>query len=428
MRIEGIRAREVVNSRGYPTVEVELRSGETLSRAMAPSGASTGSHEAHEVRDGGARLLGKGVRTACRNVEEVIAKRLLGARFDSFRDVDRALLELEPSPQKATLGANAILSVSLAAAKLQAALAGLPLYRVLAEGQRPCLLPIPFLNIFNGGAHADNGLDVQEFMIVPIGFHRFSEALFASAEVFHALRLLLKERGYRTLVADEGGFGPNLKSEQETLDTLVGAIAKAGHEPGRDFGLALDVAGGEFVTGGIYRFPKSGKETTADELIQKICRWARDYPLISVEDPLGEDDWEGWRALMERAPEGLQIVGDDLFVTQPQRLHRGIEEGVANAILIKPNQVGTVSETLDVIALAKEHNYRCMVSHRSGETEDVSIAHLAVAAQTGQIKAGAPCRGERTCKYNELLRIEDELGEEAVYASWTSLPRRAETV
>lgn len=424
MRIEAVRAREVLNSRGYPTIEVELRSGKTRARAIAPSGASTGSHEAHEVRDGGKRLLGKGVRTACRNVEEVIAKRLVGADFDSFREVDGAMLELEPSPQKSTLGANAILAVSLAAAKLQAALAGVPLYQVLALGERPRLLPIPFLNIFNGGAHADNGLDVQEFMIVPIGFQRFSEALFASAEVFHALRLVLKQKGYRTLVADEGGFGPNLKSEQETLDTLMTAIAQAGYKPGKDFGLALDVAGGEFVTGGIYRFPKSGKETTADELIEKICRWAADYPLISVEDPLGEDDWEGWRALMERAPDGLQIVGDDLFVTQPQRLRQGIEKGVANAILIKLNQVGTVSETLDVIALARENGYRCMVSHRSGETEDVSIAHLAVAAQTGQIKAGAPCRGERTCKYNELLRIEDDLGDEANYASWTSLSRR----
>ncbi len=408
-----VRAREVLDSRGNPTVEaeVELESG-AVGRAMVPSGASTGKFEALELRDGGPRYLGKGVLRAVANIKDRIAPEVVG--FDALDQVavDRAMLALDGTPNKAGLGANAVLAVSLATARAAAEALGLPLWRYLG-GVQGAVLPVPLMNVINGGVHADNGLDVQEFMLVPLGFSRFSEALRAGVEVFHHLKKVLKERGYATNVGDEGGFAPALERNEEALELLLQAIERAGYRPGKEVALALDAAASEFYQGGRYLF--EGQERSAEELIEVYEGWVERYPIVSLEDGLAEEDWAGWRLLTERLGQKIQLVGDDLFVTNPARLERGIQEGVANAILIKPNQIGTLSETLETIRLAHRAGYRTVISHRSGETEDPFIADLAVAVNAGQIKTGSASRSERIAKYNQLLRIEEALGEGAVF-------------
>ncbi len=408
-----VRAREVLDSRGNPTVEaeVELESG-TAGRAMVPSGASTGKFEALELRDGGPRYLGKGVLRAVANIKDRIAPEVVG--FDALDQVavDRAMLALDGTPNKAGLGANAVLAVSLATARAAAEALGLPLWRYLG-GVQGTVLPVPLMNVINGGVHADNGLDVQEFMLVPLGFSRFSEALRAGVEVFHHLKKVLKERGYATNVGDEGGFAPALERNEEALELLLQAIERAGYRPGKEVALALDAAASEFYQGGRYLF--EGQERSAEELIEVYEGWVERYPIVSLEDGLAEEDWAGWKLLTERLGQKIQLVGDDLFVTNPARLERGIQEGVANAILIKPNQIGTLSETLETIRLAHRAGYRTVISHRSGETEDPFIADLAVAVNAGQIKTGSASRSERIAKYNQLLRIEEALGEGAVF-------------
>ena len=408
-----VRAREVLDSRGNPTVEaeVELESG-AVGRAMVPSGASTGKFEALELRDGGPRYLGKGVLRAVANIKDRIAPEVVG--FDALDQVavDRAMLALDGTPNKAGLGANAVLAVSLATARAAAEALGLPLWRYLG-GVQGAVLPVPLMNVINGGVHADNGLDVQEFMLVPLGFSRFSEALRAGVEVFHHLKKVLKERGYATNVGDEGGFAPALERNEEALELLLQAIERAGYRPGKEVALALDAAASEFYQGGRYLF--EGQERSAEELIEVYEGWVERYPIVSLEDGLAEEDWAGWKLLTERLGQKIQLVGDDLFVTNPARLERGIQEGVANAILIKPNQIGTLSETLETIRLAHRAGYRTVISHRSGETEDPFIADLAVAVNAGQIKTGSASRSERTAKYNQLLRIEEALGEGAVF-------------
>ncbi|HET6876422.1 MAG TPA: phosphopyruvate hydratase [Jatrophihabitans sp.] len=421
--IDAVGAREILDSRGNPTVEVEVALDDgTLARAAVPSGASTGAYEAVELRDGGERYGGKGVEKAVAAVTETIAPEIVGFEASEQRILDQALRDLDGTPDKGRLGANAILGVSLAVAKAAARSADLPLFRYIG-GPNAFLLPVPMMNILNGGAHADSNVDVQEFMIAPIGAPTFAEALRHGAEVYHALKSVLKRKGLSTGLGDEGGFAPNLDSNRTALDLIVEAITAAGLNPGSDIALALDVAATEFFADGSYTFEGSGRD--AEQMTDYYTDLIENYPIVSIEDPLAEDDWAGWEALTGQLDDRVQIVGDDLFVTNPDRLARGIESGAANALLVKVNQIGTLSETLDAVDLAHRHGYRCMMSHRSGETEDTTIADLAVAANCGQIKTGAPARSERVAKYNQLLRIEDELDDAARYAGAGAFPRYA---
>ncbi|HEY7713083.1 MAG TPA: phosphopyruvate hydratase [Candidatus Binatia bacterium] len=417
MKIQRVHAREVLDSRGFPTVEVEvtLKNG-VLGRATVPSGASTGLHEAVELRDGGKRFLGKGVTRAVAHVNEKIAPRLRGKDARDQTAIDQIMLDLDGSPNKRKLGANAVLGASLAVAHAQANAQGLSLYRYLG-GSTARTLPVPMLNVLNGGVHADNNVDVQEFMIVPYGMKSFTDALRAAAEIFQTLKKVLHDRSLSTSVGDEGGFAPRVTSNAEAIELLLEAINGAGYKLGTQVALALDVASSEFYEDGAYRFKKSdGRKRNCDEMVRLYEDWVRQYPIISIEDGFAEDDWEGWRVMTETLGKKIQLVGDDLFVTNKVRLQHGIDAGVANSILVKVNQIGSLSETLQTMKLAKQAGYTTVMSHRSGETEDVTIADLAVATDAGQIKTGAPCRGERTAKYNQLLRIEEELGRRAVYA------------
>jgi enolase len=414
-RIETIHARQILDSRGNPTVEVEvvLDSGER-GRAAVPSGASTGEFEAAELRDGAEAWGGKGVSRAVLNVNETIAPALEGARASDQMAIDATLIELDGTPNKSRLGANAILGVSLAVAKAAAAEAGEPLYLHLGGGDAN-VLPVPMMNVLNGGAHADNKVDFQEFMIVPVGAESFREALRAGTEIFHALKRTLAERGLSTAVGDEGGFAPDLESNEAALETLVDGIEAAGRTPGEDVLIALDPATSELYRDGSYVLEHEGRTLSSPELVDYWADIAQRHPVISIEDGMDEEDWDGWKALTERLGDRVQLVGDDLFVTNPVRLRRGIEEGVANSILIKVNQIGTLTETLEAVTIAHEAGYTTVISHRSGETEDTTIADLAVATKAGQIKTGAPSRSDRVAKYNQLLRIEEELGERATY-------------
>ena len=417
MKIQRVHAREVLDSRGQPTVEVEvaLKNG-MIGRATVPSGASTGEHEAVELRDGGKRFLGKGVARAVENVNRRLAPRLRGKEAREQADIDRMMIEMDGTSDKGKFGANAILGVSLAVAHAQARARGLSLYRYLG-GSAGRTLPVPMLNVLNGGAHADNNVDVQEFMIVPYGVKNFAEALRAAAEIFQTLKKVLHDRSYSTSVGDEGGFAPRVKSITEAIELLLEAITKAGYKTGSQVALALDVASSEFYDNGRYVFKKSdGRERGHEEMVRLYEDWVRQFPIISIEDGFAEDDWEGWKMMTEVLGKKIQLVGDDLFVTNKTRLKRGIDSKVANSILVKVNQIGTLTETLETMELAKTSGYTTVMSHRSGETEDVTIADLAVATNAGQIKTGAPCRGERTAKYNQLLRIEEELGNRAIYA------------
>ena len=416
-QITDVYAREILDSRGNPTLEVEvfLDSG-AMGRAAVPSGASTGEREAMELRDGDKeRYLGKGVLKAVANVNEQIADQVIGMEASDQIGIDRKMCELDGTEYKSNLGANAILGVSLAVAKAAADEAGLPLYQYIG-GANAKELPVPMMNILNGGAHADNNVDIQEFMIMPAGAKNFAEALRMGAEVFHALKGVLKGKGYNTAVGDEGGFAPNLKSNEEALQVIMEAIAKAGYKPGEDILLALDVASSELYKDGKYILENEAKpEKSADELIAFYENLVNNYPIISIEDGMAENDWEGWKKLTERLGKRIQIVGDDLFVTNPRILKEGIAKGIANSILIKLNQIGTLTETLDAIEMAKRAGYTTVVSHRSGETEDTTLADLAVAVNAGQIKTGSLCRTDRVCKYNQLLRIEDELDDTAIF-------------
>jgi len=416
-----IFAREILDSRGNPTVEVEaLLADGSHGRAGVPSGASTGEHEAHELRDGDERYAGKGVLKAVENVNETIADELAGIEADDQRIVDRLMLELDGTDNKKNLGANALLGVSMAVAKAAADSAALPLYRYIG-GPNAHVLPVPMMNILNGGAHADSGVDVQEFMIAPIGAKTFTEALRMGAEVYHALKSVLKSKGLSTGLGDEGGFAPSVGSTKEALDLIVEAIEKAGYKLGDDVALALDVASSEFFEDGAYNF--EGGRHTPEEMIKVYADLVEQYPIVSIEDPLDENDWDGYVTLTEQLGDKVQIVGDDFFVTNPKRLAEGIEKGAANALLVKVNQIGTLTETFDAVELAHRNGYRTMMSHRSGETEDTTIADLAVALSCGQIKTGAPARSERVAKYNRLLRIEEELGPAAEYAGRSAFPR-----
>jgi enolase len=419
--IEAVGAREILDSRGNPTVEVEVALDDgTLGRAAVPSGASTGRFEAVELRDGDERYGGKGVQKAVAAVLDDIGPELVGYEATEQRMLDQELIDLDGTPDKSRFGANAILGVSLAVARAAAESVGLPLFRYLG-GPAAHLLPVPMLNILNGGAHADSNVDVQEFMIAPIGAPTFRDALRWGAETYHALKGVLKARGLATGLGDEGGFAPSLAANREALDLIVEAVGKTGLTVGTDIAFALDVAATEFYVDGAYRFEGAAK--TADEMTAYYEELVAAYPIVSIEDPLAEDDWAGWSRLTAVLGARVQIVGDDLFVTNPQRLQRGIEEQCANALLVKVNQIGTLSETLDAVALAHRSGYRCMLSHRSGETEDTTIADLAVATDSGQIKTGAPARSERVAKYNQLLRIEEELDEAARYAGAGAFPR-----
>ncbi|MBE9503365.1 MAG: phosphopyruvate hydratase [Proteobacteria bacterium] len=414
--IEDIQAREILDSRGNPTIEVDvyLSSG-LVGRAAVPSGASTGEHEAVELRDGGDRYLGKGVKNAVKNVEEVLAPEILGMDAVEQVEIDNLMIDLDGTPNKSKLGANAILGVSLAMAKAAAAAVDLPLYRYLG-GVNAKTLPVPMMNIINGGAHADNNVDIQEFMIMPVGGESFSESLRMGTEVFHTLKQVLKKRGYNTSVGDEGGFAPNLKSNDEAIEVILEATEKAGLKTGDDILIALDPASSEFYENGHYVFKKSdNSKKSSDEMVQFYADWVRQYPIISIEDGMAENDWEGWKKLTDEIGTKVQLVGDDLFVTNSKILSRGIEEGTANSILIKVNQIGTLTETLEAIEMANRAGYTAVISHRSGETEDTTIADLAVATNAGQIKTGSTCRTDRVAKYNQLLRIEDELGSTAIY-------------
>ena len=414
-------AREILDSRGNPTVEAEVFLDDgARGVAGVPSGASTGVHEAHELRDGGERYQGKGVLKAVENINEKIADEIAGFEADDQRLIDQALIKLDGTDNKSELGANAILGVSIAAAKAAAESAALPLYRYIG-GPNAHVLPVPMMNILNGGAHADSGVDVQEFMIAPIGAESFAEALRMGAEVYHALKAVLKDKGLSTGLGDEGGFAPSVDSTKVALDVIVDAIKKAGFEPGKDVALALDVASSEFFKDGKYHF--EGGEHTAEEMSKVYEDLIDQYPIVSIEDPLQEDDWDGYTTLTAAIGDKVQIVGDDFFVTNPARLQEGIEKKAANALLVKVNQIGTLTETFDAVELAHRNGYRTMMSHRSGETEDTTIADLAVALNCGQIKTGAPARSERVAKYNQLLRIEQELGDGAVYAGRSAFPR-----
>ncbi|MGC5166878.1 phosphopyruvate hydratase [Luteimicrobium sp. DT211] len=420
--IEAVGAREILDSRGNPTVEVEVVLDDgTFARAGVPSGASTGAFEAVERRDGDkARYGGKGVQGAVDAVIDEIAPELIGFDAEDQRLVDQALIDLDGTPNKGRIGANAILGVSLAVAKAAAKSAGLELYRYVG-GPNAHVLPVPMMNILNGGSHADSNVDIQEFMIAPIGAPTFREALRTGTEVYHALKGVLKERGLSTGLGDEGGFAPNLPSNRDALDLIVVAIEKAGFTPGTDVALALDVASSEFFSDDKYAF--EGKSLQAAELIEYYEGLVADYPLVSIEDPLNEEDWDGWVALVERLGDKVQIVGDDLFVTNPERLAKGIELKAANSLLVKLNQIGTLTETLEAVELAQRNGYTAMVSHRSGETEDTTIADLSVAVNAGQIKTGATARGERINKYNQLLRIEESLDDAATFAGRSAFPR-----
>ena len=414
--IDSIVAREVLDSRGTPTVEAEVYlEGGASGRAIVPSGASTGAHEAHELRDGGRAYFGKGVSKAVENIEERIAPALCGLSALDQGAVDAAMNELDGSDNKSALGANAILAVSLATAHAAARALGLPLYRYLG-GPMANLLPVPLMNVINGGAHASNNLDFQEFMLVPHGAASFREALRMGAEVFHTLKGLLKEQGLSTAVGDEGGFAPDLAGNDAAGELLVKAIEQAGYRPGDQISLALDVASTEFFKDGRYAF--GGGSYSSAEMVDQLAALVSRFPIVSIEDGLAEDDWEGWGLLTERLGGTVQLVGDDLFVTNEEILRKGIKAGVANAVLVKVNQIGSLSETLHTMELAERSGYRRVISHRSGETEDSFISHLAVATNAGQIKTGAPARGERTAKYNQLLRIEERLGDEARFAGW----------
>jgi enolase len=419
--IEAIHARQILDSRGNPTVEVEVALDDgTAGRAGVPSGASTGAFEAVELRDGGDEYGGKGVLRAVQGVIDEIQPELLGYDADDQRLIDQVLIDLDRTPDKSRLGANAIVGVSLAVARAAAESTGLPLFRYLG-GPNAHLLPVPMMNILNGGAHADNSVDVQEFMILPIGADTFEEGLRWGAETYHALKSVLKQHGLSTGVGDEGGFAPDLENNRAALDLIVEAIGKAGFSPGDDIALGIDAAATEFFSDGTYAF-EGGKRSTA-EMIATYEQWLNTYPLVSIEDPLAEDDWAGWADLTASVGERVQLVGDDIFVTNPERLRRGLDEHVANALLVKVNQIGTLTETFEAVSLAHRHGYRCVISHRSGETEDTTIADLAVALNTGQIKTGAPCRSERVAKYNQLLRIEELLDDAAAYAGAAAFPR-----
>lgn len=415
--IEQVKARQVLDSRGNPTVEADvfLQDG-SLGRAAVPSGASTGTYEAVELRDGDKRrYLGKSVYNAVANVNEVIARGLIGQDALDQKAVDALMISLDETENKSQLGANAILAVSLATARAAAASLGLPLYRYIG-GLSASVLPVPMMNVINGGAHANNNVDLQEFMIVPLGPETFSESLRLGVETFHALKKVLSEKGYSTAVGDEGGFAPNLRSNEEAIEAILEAIEKAGFEPGSDIALALDAAASEFYQDGRYVFKKSDQSAfSSEEMIRLYEKWVARYPIVSLEDGLAEDDWDGWAALTRELGSKVQLVGDDLFVTNINRLEQGIDQKVANSILIKLNQIGTLSETLETIALAKAHGYAPVISHRSGETEDTFIADLAVSTNAGQIKTGSCSRIDRIAKYNQLLRIEEELDQEAVF-------------
>ncbi len=421
--IEAVGAREILDSRGNPTVEVEVALDDgTIGRAAVPSGASTGQFEAVELRDGGDRYLGKGVRKAVEAVNTTIAAEIVGFDADDQRAVDAAMIALDGTPNQAKLGANAILGVSLALSKAAADSAGLPLFRYVG-GPNAHVLPVPMMNILNGGAHADSNVDVQEFMIAPIGAPTFAEALRQGTEVYHALKSVLKKDGLSTGLGDEGGFAPSLPSNRAALDLIATAVEKTGLTLGTDIGLALDVASSEFFSDGSYTFEASPK--SSEQMADYYAELVSAYPIVSIEDPLDEEDWEGWVALTERIGDQVQLVGDDLFVTNVERLTRGLEQGAANAMLVKVNQIGSLTETLDAVELAHRHGFSNMMSHRSGETEDVTIADLAVATNCGQIKTGAPARSDRVAKYNQLLRIEEALGSAAVYAGASAFPRLA---
>ena len=419
--IADVIAREILDSRGNPTVEVEVVLDDaTTARAAVPSGASTGAFEAVERRDGDSRFGGKGVQAAVRAVQDHIAPQILGYDASEQRLVDQAMIDLDGTPNKANLGANAILGVSLAVARAAAESAHLPLYRYVG-GPNAHVLPVPMMNILNGGAHADTGVDIQEFMIAPIGAPSFSEALRWGAEVYHALKSVLKKQGLATGLGDEGGFAPDLASNRAALDLIVDAIGTTGLTLGSDVVLALDVAATEFFEKGTYAF--EGQSRSAEQMIAYYAELVSTYPLVSIEDPLSEDDWDGWKAMTAALGSRVQLVGDDLFVTNVTRLRRGIDEAAANALLVKVNQIGSLTETLDAVALAHSHGFRSMMSHRSGETEDTTIADLAVATNCGQIKTGAPARSERVAKYNQLLRIEEDLDDAAMYAGRAAFPR-----
>ena len=420
--ITAVHARQILDSRGNPTVEVEvLLEDGAFARAAVPSGASTGEWEAVERRDGDKSVyLGKGVLGAVKSVIEEISEEIIGIDAADQRTVDATMIALDGTNNKGKLGANAILGVSLAVAKAAAESADLPLYKYLG-GPNAHVLPVPMMNILNGGSHADSNVDIQEFMIAPIGFENYSDALRAGVEVYHSLKSVLHDRGLSTGLGDEGGFAPNLESNAAALDLIIEAIEKAGYKPGEQVALALDVASSEFYNDGAYDF--EGQKKTAEEMSAYYADLVAKYPLVSIEDPLDENDWAGYKTLTEQIGDKVQIVGDDLFVTNPERLEKGINEGAANALLVKVNQIGSLTETLDAMELAQRNEYRCMVSHRSGEAEDVTIADLAVATNAGQIKTGAPARSERVAKYNQLLRIEEELGDAAVYAGKSAFPR-----
>ena len=420
--IEAIHAREILDSRGNPTVEVEvLLTDGAMGRAGVPSGASTGAFEAVELRDGDkGRYQGKGVLQAVEAVLEVIAPELEGVDATDQRTIDAMMMELDGTPNKSKLGANAILGVSLAVASAAAESAGLPLYRYLG-GPNAHVLPVPLMNILNGGSHADSDVDIQEFMVVPLGAATFSEGLRWGVEVYHNLKSVLQEKGLSTGLGDEGGFAPNLPSNRAALDLILVAIERAGFEAGKDVALALDVASSEFFKDGAYQF--EGKSLTAAEMSAYYAELVADYPLVSIEDPLDEDDWEGWKTLTDAIGDKVQIVGDDLFVTNPERLARGVETKTANSLLVKVNQIGTLTETLDAVSMAQRAGFTTITSHRSGETEDTTIADICVATNAGQIKTGAPARSERVAKYNQLLRIEEELDDAARYAGRSAFPR-----
>ncbi|MEY3454049.1 MAG: hypothetical protein RLZZ147_174 [Actinomycetota bacterium] len=419
--IKGVKAREILDSRGNPTVEVEvvLDSG-FIGRAAVPSGASTGAFEAVELRDGGSRYLGKGVETAVKNINDKISKVVIGLKAEDQRVLDEKMISLDGTKNKSALGANAILGVSLASARAASLSANQSLFKFLG-GADAKTLPVPMMNILNGGAHADTNVDIQEFMVAPIGANSFKESLRWGAEIYHSLKSVLKKKGLATSIGDEGGFAPNLASNRAALDLILEAVEIAGFKSGSQIALAMDVAATEFHEDGSYNF--EGKKLTSDQMISYYTELVSAYPLVSIEDPLNEDDWSGWAKLTNELGQKIQIVGDDLFVTNPERLQRGIDSNTANALLVKVNQIGSLTETIDAVNLAHKNGYRSMMSHRSGETEDTTIADLSVALNCGQIKTGAPARSERVAKYNQLLRIEEELGSKGIYAGKLAFPR-----
>lgn len=419
--IKEVKAREILDSRGNPTVEVEVKlDNGFIGRAAVPSGASTGAFEAVELRDGGKRYLGKGVETAVNNINQKIAPAVIGLGAEDQRALDEKMISLDGTKNKSSLGANAILGVSLAAARAASLSKGQSLFKYLGKSDAK-VLPVPMMNILNGGAHADTNVDIQEFMVAPIGAKTFKESLRWGAEIYHSLKSVLKKQGLATSIGDEGGFAPNLASNRAALDLILEAVEIAGFKAGSEIALAMDVAATEFCENGEYKF--EGKKLTSDQMITYYSELVDSYPLVSIEDPLDEDDWSGWAEMTKQLGDKIQIVGDDLFVTNPERLQRGIDSKTANALLVKVNQIGSLTETIDAVTLAHKNGYRSMMSHRSGETEDTTIADLAVALSCGQIKTGAPARSERVAKYNQLLRIEEELGSIATYAGKSAFPR-----